>query len=532
MSEQTDTTRADPGAKKSSATSNIRLLLRGVLSNWCFTALSVLYALFITPIVVRTLENELYGIWSFLNGLTAYSNLLYLGLGSAIVKYVARYRAEDRPEAIGRLVSVVLTIYTVLGVISLAASLLLVPFLGDLLTISQGETLRVAGLSCALLGVQLLLTFLTSVFVGTLQGHDRFDLAQGAQILLLVARFVLVYFFVGYGNPLVTLALITVVTTAAGTVLLWAVAAHKRPWIKPRLTIPTRSELSELYSFSLQAFLLTLAFQMINHTDTTVIGILFGAASVTLYALPQQLIAYARVAVGGFTSVFLPSLTVRHQNNDVAGLRTAYLATGRLACLISAFLIGNLVLLGAPFLRLWVGEEFGGSEARWIVLLLGTAAVLQVVTIQVPFAFYQAMGRMRVPSLVLFGEAFINIALSVVLGRAYGLIGVAVATVVPALLLSVVALPAYLCRLLELPMMTAFRRIAVPALVLAFALALLHTFVTPALGSTSFFRLGLRFLCSVPVSACVLIVLLTPEEKTRLLTFLTRRRRERVRQPA
>ena len=49
----------------------------------------------VTPIVVRSLGIERYGIWSFLNGLLAYSELLYFGLGSALVKYAAQYRARD-----------------------------------------------------------------------------------------------------------------------------------------------------------------------------------------------------------------------------------------------------------------------------------------------------------------------------------------------------------------------------------------------------------------------------------------------------
>ena len=70
-------------------------LARNVLSNWIGIPITVAYGLVITPIIVRALDTELYGVWSFLNGLLMYSDLLYVGLGSALIKYVAQHRAND-----------------------------------------------------------------------------------------------------------------------------------------------------------------------------------------------------------------------------------------------------------------------------------------------------------------------------------------------------------------------------------------------------------------------------------------------------
>ena len=70
-------------------------LARNVLTNWLGIPISLAYGLIITPIIVRALDTELYGVWSFLNGLLMYSDLLYVGLGSALIKYVAQHRAND-----------------------------------------------------------------------------------------------------------------------------------------------------------------------------------------------------------------------------------------------------------------------------------------------------------------------------------------------------------------------------------------------------------------------------------------------------
>ena len=82
-------------------------LTRNVISNWLVLAGSVIYALVLTPLVVRTLGTELYGIWSFLNGLLAYAEMFYLDLGVAYVKYVAQFIARADQSGIRRLARVI-----------------------------------------------------------------------------------------------------------------------------------------------------------------------------------------------------------------------------------------------------------------------------------------------------------------------------------------------------------------------------------------------------------------------------------------
>ena len=96
-------------------------LFRNVFTNWIVLAMNIAYAVVITPVIVRALHAELYGVWSFLNGLLAYSDLLYLGLGSALIRYVAQHRAQSDQAKLNRLVSVVVTIYLCLGLVCLVA---------------------------------------------------------------------------------------------------------------------------------------------------------------------------------------------------------------------------------------------------------------------------------------------------------------------------------------------------------------------------------------------------------------------------
>src|SRR5258708_28706659 len=98
-------------------------MARATMVNWVATLLTILYAFFITPVVIRALNTDLYGVWSFLNGLLAYTILFYVGLGAAYIKYLSQYRALDDRPACARIDSVVLLLYSTTVVLFLSLAL-------------------------------------------------------------------------------------------------------------------------------------------------------------------------------------------------------------------------------------------------------------------------------------------------------------------------------------------------------------------------------------------------------------------------
>jgi O-antigen/teichoic acid export membrane protein len=430
-------------------------LARNVFSNWIGLASSVTYALFITPIIVRALDKELYGVWSFLNGLIAYSDLFYLGLGAALVKYVAQFHAKNDYAGMNRLVSVVVLIYGLIGIACFGILIALSPWLprafAEPLSI---ESARATSYTCVLLGAQMLFIFVGSAFAGLICGHDRYDLVNAVVVAFVVVRFVATPLLVRPGhNPMVMLAILTVAVAALRAVALaWIAFAYIRR-LSIRAVRPKADELRLLYGFGLQSFFILFAVKLISYTDTIVIGMSLGAASVALYSLPLQLVEYARVGVGGFTGVFLPRLTTLTTKGDLAGVRDAYLSSTRIACFLSGWLVALLIYLGPLFLNRWVGREFG-TPVHWVLLYLAVASFAQVLSTQIPFAFYQALDLLAFPAAVLFAEAVANLVLSLWLAPRFGITGVAFATAIPALFVSMVLLPPYLCRRLGLPLRT------------------------------------------------------------------------------
>ena len=63
------------------------------LASWSTYASQIVAAFVVTPIVVRGLGDQRYGVWSLVESVLAYLMLMDFGLTASVVRYVARFEA-------------------------------------------------------------------------------------------------------------------------------------------------------------------------------------------------------------------------------------------------------------------------------------------------------------------------------------------------------------------------------------------------------------------------------------------------------
>jgi O-antigen/teichoic acid export membrane protein len=384
------------------------------------------------------------------------------------------------------------------------------------------EAAAPARVTCIVLGVRVLLTFIGSVYSGLLCGYDRYDLVNAVLFSGTVIRFIVTPLLLATGaDPLITMAVIAASVCALEAIVL-AVIAHRRVGdLSVRPVWPERQERGRLYGFGLQAVFVVLAIKIISYTNTTVVGITLGAASVALIALPLQLVEYSRLAVGGFVEVLLPRVERLSSRGDRDGLRATYLQSTRVACFMAGWLVALLIGLGPSFLTRWVGPEYG-APAQWVLVYLGLAMFGHVLSAQMPLPFYQAMHTLFVPAVVLLTEAAVNFGLGLWLAPQFGLVGMALATAIPAVGIGLLVLPPYLCRRLDLSVIEWLRQSVVPGtLMLACGLVIQYG-IGLLIGGDSYTSIAIRSVSTLPVAA-VVVGLTFPAGERQAIWVRTRR---------
>jgi putative peptidoglycan lipid II flippase len=162
---------------------------------------------------------------------------------------------------------------------------------------------------------------------------------------------------------------------------------------------------------------------------------------------------------------FFPLASTLHASGDEASLRRLLLDGSRATMLLITPAVVFLARHGPSLIGLWVGPDY--ARASGPVLAVFLLVVLAGVLRATPSRVLLGLGRVRYEASVTFAGALANLALSLILVRSHGIVGVALATLIPTTLLGLgLALP-YTCRVVG----TSVPRFLVHALLPASGLA-------------------------------------------------------------
>jgi O-antigen/teichoic acid export membrane protein len=421
-------------------------ILRNVFSNWTSYLVTMLVGFLLAPLIVRSLGNTGYGLWTLAISMTGYFGLLDLGIRSSVGRFVTRYLALNDEENVNRTASTAFAMLASGGLLALLVTLCVSIFLFDALKVepqyaTAGRTaLMITGLSmsCALpLGV----------FSSVLIAMERYDVLGGVTVVSEITRGAVVVWALRHGYGLVTLALIALTITLVQYAAMALFAKRLYRPLKIGITYVNWTGCRDLLGFSIYRFIWMVANQLIFYSNSVVIGIFVGAAAITPFAIASSLINYGRNIVSLLTDTLYPVAARMDARNDAAGLQRLLVVGTRLALLVTLPLCLGLLFLGRQFITLWMGPAYADSA---VILMVLTIPQFGSMSQYASALVLTGMARHHALAYIALGEAAANVVLSIVLVQKMGLIGVAWGTVIPHLISTTIVVPLYTLHVLRL----------------------------------------------------------------------------------
>jgi hypothetical protein len=159
-----------------------------------------------------------------------------------------------------------------------------------------------------------------------------------------------------------------------------------------------------------------------------------------------------------------------------------------------------------------------------VIVCLAVAMFGQFLSTLGPLAFFQALHLVSFPAAILMVEALLNLIFSIWLAPRAGITGVALATAIPALLVSTLVLPPYLCRQLSVPLRTFVVKSVLPGVLILGATLAIEWIAGLLIGNESYPAIIARMVITLPV-AILLFRATFPPDQQRGLWRLVRLRR-------
>jgi O-antigen/teichoic acid export membrane protein len=460
-----------------------RIVALNVISRYVTLGLEMVVGLFMLPFNANHLGVSEYGLWMLAASIVAYFPVLDLGLGNAMERAVAHYRAEQNPEAINEVASTLVFVFAAIGLLALLV-------VGGVawniervfdLPPAQAHTGRILMMMIA---AQVAVGLPFTIYGAVVNGFQRTylnSIVGGCVSLSVVAVNVLV---VWSGGGLVELVGLMTATRLVGYVAYRLNAYRVFPLLRIRPTRFRKSRLRELTGFGAWMMVQAAACKVNYGSDPVVIGAFLSTGSVAVWTVAQRLADAVLQVTNQLNYVLFPIVVGADTSQRNDRLAEVLVQGTRLSLATILPVAGSLALLADSVVVGWTGQRY--AAAGIIVKILALVVLVRVGSWTANTVLLGA-GSHQLSAISNSITAVINVVLSIGLIGWMGLPGVALATLVPVTLRAVLIVIPVACARVGMSL-TAFFSAAVwpalwPAIVVLGGLAIVRN---PA--STSLFH--------------------------------------------
>lgn len=400
-------------------------LKAGAVLNYVVILLNTLVGLLYTPYMLRMMGQSEYGLYSLVASVISYLTVLDLGLGNAVVRYTAKFRAEGKQTEQYEMFGMFFILYLIIGVIALIAGSSLYfnvdTMFGDTMTSTELNKARVMML---LLIFNLSFTFPMSIFGSIITAYERFVFPRIVNIVRIILNTIVMICLLHMGYKAIAMVVVQTVFNVL-TLMLNLVYCRRKLNIKMYFRKFRWVFLKEVSVYSFWIFLNVIMDKIYWSTGQFVLGAMVGTAAVAVFAVAIQLQHLYMQFSSAVSSVFLPKITgMVTINNDSEAVSDLFIRTGRIQFIIMALILSGFIVFGKQFIYLWAGSEY--EEAYTICLLFFISLLIPLIQ-NLGVTILQARNQMKFRSLLYIVIAIVALVFQVVLAKEYGGIGCATA---------------------------------------------------------------------------------------------------------
>lgn len=389
----------------------------------------------LTPFTIHWLGSEQYGLWVLANAFIGYYSLLDLGLSGAVFTHMSHAIGAQDHENGSQIYGTGLSIFSGLGGILVVTTLCIAT---AILLAHPDHCTRLA-IVVLIVGLQTAISFPMRAPFGVLNAGSHFEITSTILILSAILRTVGTIVVLRVGLGVVGLAVVNLLSWIPSYILVCAAVHWTYPFVRVRfLRNWHRTTARKLFKFGIPVLVGQIADRIRLQTDVMVVSFFYGFSAVTHYNIATTLVMYYMDGIVAIIGVLTPVLSMQMGARDASGLRRSLFIGTRLAIAAGGFVAFGLLVWGRAFIICWMGVPY--HDAYPILAVLTVAMFLDLWQFTAVNALY-ATSNQKTYAKINISEAVANGILSLLLARPFGMLGVAIGTLVPSIVVRVFIQP-------------------------------------------------------------------------------------------
>ncbi len=400
-------------------------LKAGAALNYIVIILNIAVGLLYTPYMLRMMGQSEYGLYSLVASVIAYLTVLDLGLGNAVIRYTAKFKAEGKTKEQYEMFGMFLILYSVISLVALIGGIGLYLNVDTMFgsTMTEVELSR-ASIMMLILIFNLVFTFPMSIFGSIMSAYEQFVFPRVINIFRIILNTAIMIALLEMGYKAVAMVILQTLFNVTTLIINFLYCKYKLQ-IKIHFAKFKWGFLSEVAVYSFWIFLNVIMDKVYWSTGQFILGIVSGTAAIAVFAVAIQLHAMYTQFSTAISSVFLPKVTgmvvLRNDNTEISNL---FIKTGRIQNIIMSMILFGFLTFGRSFIELWAGSEY--CDAYIITCLFFISLYIPLIQ-NLGITILQARNQMKFRSLLYIAIAAVALILQYYFAKLWGGIGCAIA---------------------------------------------------------------------------------------------------------
>ena len=340
--------------------------LRAISVNFIFFVVSVVFFLLITPLAIKIMGEELFGLWAILSALMLFSNVGTLNIGAIVMKFLSE--APENYDLESRASQVMVSGYIIVFVMALLTAAIL--FLTrNVIVDSINLDIKLKGqfrLAYLIILIGVFPQFLSRVPHGYLLSRLYNREARQLEILSSISLWIGAVVLAWMSKNLVHIAVWSVFNNFFVLILYIKTVQRLLP-LHMEIDILT---LRNMLNFSGYMFLESLSIALFQHVDKVIVGITLGPVLAGVYSVGTSLALRLPMLTGQATEVMIPYASLKESLGDRERLFSVF---RQLSYYVGFFLAGLgsvLIIWMQEIISFWISPDYAVRYSNVFRLLI------------------------------------------------------------------------------------------------------------------------------------------------------------------
>jgi len=403
-------------------------LKAGAILSYVALIINSIISIIYTPVMLNLLGQSEFGLYSLAASAAAFIGILNFGLGNAVIRYTAKYKALNNGEACSHIYGMFFIMYGILGIIALISGIILTfnsqILFSNSLNVDEVHTLKIL---MAIMAINNSIGIGLGLFSVIVLAYEKFVFSKILGIVSSVVNplVMLPFLIMGYGS--IAMVVVTTIINFL-TIVINMIYCFKFLQVKIKFKKFESALLKEILVFSSFLFLNLIIEKIYWSTDQVILGMYSGPVAIAVYTIGASFSGYFSGFSAAISNVFLTKVTTMvTKNASYEEISELFIKIGRLQFIIISLALSGFIVLGQEFINLWVGKDY--KDSFLIAMLILIPMVISLIQ-SMGGVILQAKNMQKFKTIVYFGLAMVNVLLSIMFVQWWGAIGCALATAI------------------------------------------------------------------------------------------------------